>query len=326
MSDATLVRGAHDVRRIVAAAVAAGEIRQGADGRAEVKQGQNAAASGDTVGFVTTGIFTVTKAASVVIIDGAPLWWDHSANAATPVPQEGDRDFFLGTAVCPAADAAAADTTVACNINVMPVYKIDLNRDPFRNVTVKTVVGSTTIEIPRIDRWGSTHAMIFGATAEAQKLDLLSEGSFTVNSNWVVEGTVNILDDGDAAAIDFNIGVANATHASNADTITESCFFHMDGNAVDILAESDDGVSVEVAATDTTLDYTLGTPFHFTIDGRNPADIQMYVNGVLVLGSTVFRLDAATGPLKLLAHLEKSSDDTIADYRVTRFAVRTAEQ
>ena len=61
------------------------------------------------------------------------------------------------------------------------------------------------------------------------------------------------------------------------------------------------------------------------IDGRNPADIQMYVNGALVLTAEVFKLDAATGPLKLLAHIEKTADDETADYRINYLRVRTMD-
>jgi hypothetical protein len=226
-------------------------------------------------------------------------------------------------------DAASADATCQVNINVRPSYKIEMGRnaleDEFLTVVVKTVVGSTTVEVPHLEYWPGAARMVFGATAEAQKVDALSQQGFAVTSNWIVEGGFNVIDDGDATAIDFNIGVANGTHATDADSITESCFLHLDGNTLDLFAESDDG-GTEVAATDTTVNIALATPVHFVIDGRNPADVQIYVNGVLMLGSTTFVLTAATGPLKLLAHLEKTSDDTTADYRINYLRVRTAEQ
>ena len=118
--------------------------------------------------------------------------------------------------------------------------------------------------------------------------------------------------------------MANATHASDADSIVESCFLHLDGNSLNINAESDDGTT-EVAATDTTIDLALGTPVHFVIDGRDPSDVQIYINGALVLSGTTFDISAATGPLKLLAHLEKSSDDTTAEYYVDALRVRTMD-
>jgi hypothetical protein len=325
MSDAIYVRGRHETRKTAVAAIAAGEVHQLPDGRAAVYTGQDAAAIGDRTNWKTDGQHTVTKSADLVFTKGAPVYWDHSANAAVLFPAS-DKDFFLGTCM---DDVAAATLTAVVNLNVRPTYKIEMGRndlsDEFLTVVVKTVVGSTTVEVPDVKLRPGAACMLFGATAEAQKVDLLSQQGFAVGSNWIVEGGFNIIDDGDAAAIDFNVGVANATHATDADAITESCFLHLDGNALDLFAESDDGTT-EVAATDAAVNIALGTPVHFVIDGRNLADIQIYVNGVLMLGSTVFKLDAATGPLKLLAHLEKTSDDTTADYRVNYLRVRTMEQ
>jgi len=45
-----------------------------------------------------------------------------------------------------------------------------------------------------------------------------------------------------------------------------------------------------------------------------------------VLPSSVFKLDAATGPLKALIHVEKTSNDTVAIVDTEFFRVRTAEQ
>lgn len=300
------------------AALEGGDVIQLADGRAGVVVDDIAAGALGSV--QVRGIAKVTKASGPIAIPGMEYFWDHSANAATYI-DGGDRDFRLGLV---AQDAGETDTTVYIKLNAQANYKIDLMRDEFLSVTVKTVVGSTTVEVPHIERYGASHAMIFGATAEAQKLDLLSKQSFALSSNWIVEGEFNVIDDGDAAAIDFNIGVANATHASDADSITESVFLHMDGNSTQINAESDDGTT-EVAATDTTKDYTLATPVHFIMDGRDPGDVQIYVNGDLVLAATDFDITLATGPLKLLAHLEKSSDDTTADYRITKLRMWTAE-
>jgi hypothetical protein len=35
-----------------------------------------------------------------------------------------------------------------------------------------------------------------------------------------------------------------------------------------------------------------------------------------MLTATAFKLDAATGPIKPIAHIEKTSDDTTADFRI----------
>lgn len=322
MADAIYFAEGENIDFNPVAAHAAGEMVHLPDGRAAFAP--TAIAAGVIGAVQTTGIVLVTKTADLVWVDGCEIYWDASANSAILYPAS-DEDYLLGVAY---GDATAAATTGYVNLNVKPVYKIDLNRggiaDIFDSVIVKTVVGSTAVEVPHIKHMGCVNAFILGATAEAQKIDLLSKQGFTVGSDWVVEGSFTVVDDGDAAAIDFNIGVANGTHATDANSITERCLLHTDANTVDILAWSTDGTTT-VALTDTTVNYTLGTPVHFVIDGRNPADIQMYVNGALVLTAEVFKLDAATGPLKLLAHIEKTADDETADYRINYLRVRTMD-
>lgn len=310
-AEATLKQG--EPRRLqrqsAHAALTGGQVIQLPDGRAAaVSTANNAAASiasGDPVTYETEGVWEVPKTASIVLLDGGPIWWDHSANKAH-FKRVNDRDFFLGTLV---GDAASADTTCKVDFNRKPEYLVDVARDPIDSVIVLTA------GTPQLRRLGGAHSLEFSATAEAQKVDILSKDGFAVGANWIVEGAIEVVDDGDAAAIDFNVGVANATDADDADDITESCFIHTDGNVVNILAESDDD-STEVAATDTTKDYALGTRFEFWMDGRNPADVQIYVDGVLVLSGSTFDVSAATGPLKLLAHLEKTSDNTTAEYHI----------
>lgn len=313
-AEATLVRCRHDARKTAAAAIAGCEIQQMPDGRAGYLTQVSALVAGQHANFATTGQVTVPKTSGIVILDGGEVYWDHSANAAHFKPVN-DRDFYLGTAV---GDAASAATTMVVNLNVRPVYAIDISRDPF-DTTIVLTAGT-----PALTTRGSSLHMTFSATAEAQKVDALSKAGFAVGANAIVKGVVEIVDDGDAAAIDFNVGVASATAADDADGIAESVFIHTDGNVVNILAESDDG-STEVNATDTTVDYVLATPFEFWMDFRDPADVQIYVDGVLVLSGSTFDVSAATGPLKLLAHLEKSSDNTTADYRVHELKARLQE-
>lgn len=317
---ATFVRERRDIRKTAAAAIIANEIHQLPSGLAGYKKGLAAASTGDATAWETEGQVIIPKTVNVVFVDGQRVYWDRSAGSATYWPGS-DRDFFIGHCV---GDPAAADANMTVNLNEKPAYQIELQKGGWQTTVVKTVVGSTTVEVPDLKMRGGSAYLLFGTTAEAQKVDLLSMLGFAVDSNWTVEGFFDVADDGDAAAIDFNIGVANGTHPSDADAITESCFLHLDGNDLNLFAESDDGTT-EVAATDTTVNIVLGTGVHFVIDGRNPADIQIIVNGALVLGATVFKLDAATGPLKLLAHLEKSADDTAGDYRVHDFCARWQE-
>lgn len=320
MADSSYIRSETDYRLTVEAAVSVGEVWQLANGLAAAYTEANAAASGDTgKRWTTTGQYTVPKAASVVVLDGADLWWDHSANAATPVPPlvAGDRDFFLGSAV---GDAAAADESCAVNLNVRSIPVIDYHRDGGDTAIVLTA------GTPYLVQRGGTLEAGFSATAEAQKLDWLSKRSFALGSNWILDAVVEIQTNADADVADLNIGVANGTHASDFDSVTERVSFHFDmGADLNLDAQSTDG-STTVSATDTTVDWAVGTPLFLTIDGRDPADVQMYVNGVLVLSATVFDISAATGPLKAIFHLEKSSNDSPGVVQLDMLRVRTMQQ
>lgn len=304
------------------AAVAAGEVLQIWDGRAAFAP--SAIAAGVKGAVSVCGIRELIKTTSVVILQGDPIYWDISAGTCTPLKAVGTGDFFVGVAM---ADAAAAATAVLVAFNVQPQYLIDIHRDGFEHLLVKTVVGSTTVLMPILESYGGAYRMAFGLTAEAQKLDLLSKNSVPKAVPFIVEGRCAVYDIGDAAALDFNIGIANGTHASDADAITESVFIHMDGTSLNLLVESDDGTT-ENAAADSTLDAVDDTYFDFRIDCRDLAAIKFYINGVRVMdgvtgAAKTLALGAATGPFKLLAHLEKSADDTPGDVRVSHLAVRT---
>lgn len=320
MPDAFLFQeGKETLDYTAVAAVTGGQVVQLRDGRAGIiPTDLDAAAIGSAS---TEGIYTVTKSIDLYWVDGQEVWWDHSANAAVLRPAN-DKDFVIG---CAYGDSTAAATTGKIQLNVQPTYLIDIHSSGFQTLVVKTVVGSTTVEVPDLRVRGGSSSMYHGATSEAQKVDLISTRAFAVGSKWIVDGIVNVITNGATATSDFNIGVANATHASDADVIAESCFLHIDGNSTKINAESDDGTT-EVAATDTTVVFTAGTPFHFLMDGRNPADIQIYINGVLVLASTVFVLTAATGPLKLLAHFEKSAQTDVGVINIDQLRVRIANE
>ncbi len=321
MADANYVRGDSDCRVTLAAAASAGEVRQLANGLAGVMQGLNAGAGGDSRSFKTEGQYTVTKATGVVLLDGGPVYWDHSANAAT-FRKVNDRDFYLGTCV---GDAASADAECVVNLNVQPTYLVDVARD----AVLTAVVGTQGLNTMGAFRRGGASKLILSSTSEAQKADLLSVDGFSKDANWIVEGAFRVVNDGAGTAPDFNIGLASGTNATDADTIAESVFVHLDGNSTNINAESDDGTT-EVAATDTTLDYTEGSAVanrvEFWMDGRNPADVQIYVNGAVVLPNSVFNVNAAAGPLFLLAHLEKTSAADVYEIDVDWLRVRIAEQ
>jgi hypothetical protein len=298
---------------VPAAGFSAGQVIQLPDGRAGYVEGLTALTSGQTASIRVAGQVNLLKTSSIVLLQGGEVSWDHSANTATIPVIMSDKDFIVGRAV---RDAAAADSTVTVELNCASRPIIDLVNAGFTNVPVLTA------GTPYGKMMGGSAYVGFSATAEAQKEDLISDRSFPINSNWIVEAIVTVVANADADVADLNVGVANATHASDADSITESVFAHFDmGADLNLDAESDDG-STEVNATDTTVDWAVGTPVHIVFDGRDETDIQLYVNGVNRLAATVFTLAAATGPLKALFHLEKSANDSPGEVRLDKLEVR----
>lgn len=280
-----------------ATALSTGQVLQLPDGRAGVISGRGPAA-GDTATAMTWGRFTVQKDTSVLLA-GQQVWWDAGANKATHSSVTGD--FPIGMCV-----EDATGTTAIVDLNRSTHYAIEQGVDEWEK-TETLGLGVETL--------GGADKFAFDAVTEAATAALLSVESIEVGDKPIFEALINVVDNGDSSAVDINVGLANATHPTDADLITESVFFHMIGNLLLITAESDDGTN-EVPATGTGIDFVEGTYFFVQIDVRKPEDIQMYINGVLILPATVFRLDAATGPLKALVHVTKSSDNTTADVRI----------
>lgn len=327
MADATTLRDECEYRLTAAASVASGEVWQLPTGQAAVYTGLNAAAANDAVNFTTEGQFTFTKTSGFVALPGGRAYWDHSANAIN-YKKVNDRDFYVGRF---AEGAASTATTCVVNLNIDPPYDIDALTGEGGVLSVATgtaAAGGFGLPVP----YGKSRALSLTATNEAQCVDLLSVDRFALGANWIAEFIIRLGANGSTNAVDFNIGVANGTSTTDADAITESCFFHIDGNDLNIYAESDDGTT-EVAATDTTIDATAGSAvanrFEFWLDGRDPSNVKYYINGSEVLSATadLGNISAATGPLGLLAHLEKSSSTaTAGPVYIDRMCVRYSEQ
>ena len=302
------------------AAVSGGEVIQLADGRAAVLPFD--LSSGVKGAAQTEGVFTVAKTTSMVILDGGRVYWDHSANKAH-YASVSDRDFFLGTAV---GDAAAADTTMLVNLNVQPVYKLDLLRDPYLTAPVGTQALGGFLPPARE---GGALAFKLTGTNEAQKVDALTVERLAPGSNPIVEVIFRMPNGGSGSASDFSLGLANATHATDADSITDSIFFHMDGGSTTINAECDDGTN-ETAATTTATTFTAGTAMANRVEGwidcRDLSSIKFYINGVRVASGTTFSVAAMTNALGLLAHLEKTSGTETADMTIDLFRARIAQK
>lgn len=293
-----------------------GDVVQVPDGRAGIVLQDATSGNPMSVDVTRGAIYEVEKTTSMVMLIGSKVFWDYSANKAHLL-HVNDRDFALGAVML---DAASAATTVKVALNVEPTYTVALEHG-FSTLPISTAGW------PHVFGAGKNGVnMIFDLATEAQKLDALSLRALSLAA--LAESICDILicvnDKGDDAALDLNVGVANGTHATDGDSITESMFVHIDGNSLNINLESDDG-GTEVAATDTTVDYVEGTPFLVQFDFRNTSDIQAYVNGVNVLPSSVFKLNAAAGPIRVLAHLEKSSNNTPGNVSVLNLGIRTAQ-
>lgn len=309
--------------------VVSGQVIQLRDGRAGVVVCDTD--SGDKASVYVGGLFLVQKTTSMVILMGSRLFWDHSANKCHLLHRN-DRDFFLGSAqgggpthvttvsagvTGPTIAASAVGTSVVVALNALAKNEMSL-ASGYASVPVFTAGLN-------LGCFGAGEGvnLIKDATNEAQKVDALSFRGMSISCKAIVDALICVNSDSNAAS-DTNIGLANATHATDADSITESLFIHLDGGSTNIYAESDDGTT-EVAATDTTVDYTAGTPFLAQWDLTTNTDIQLYIDGVNVLPSSVFKLDAATGPLKLLAYSEKSGTATAGNVSVLSLVARPCQ-
>lgn len=321
MADATFVRKYGDHLITAGAASGIGEIWQLNDGRAAYQSETAATGSGDQVEFRSTGHVTVTKTAGIILLAGGKVFWDHSANAAT-YRKTNDRDFYIGRAV---DDAASIDVTVVVDLNVDPPYDIDIATDPFTTA----IVGTQGLNTMGVFRRGGAHDFLVSSTSEAQKLDILSVDGFDKAANAIVEFAFRVVSDGAGTAVDVSVGIANDTHGTDADSITDSVFMHLNANDTAIYFESDDG-STEVTATDSTKTYTESAAAanrkEVWMDMRNPADVQVYVNGENVLPSSVFNVNASSAIWKLLAHIEKTSSTDAYSFSLDFLRVRFAEQ
>ena len=306
MAEANYRQDGNSIDWTPTAAVAAGEVIHLPDGRAAFAP--TAIAAGVLGAVQVSGIATVLKTATMVMLKGSKLYWDTSASAAHLLFGANTADYFLGTVDTTAASAA---TTVNVILNVKPCYTLALE-DGFTAVPIPAITANPK---GMAFAHGNGISMVFDTAAEAEKFDALSTRGIAVATTGILHALVNIVENGDDVAFDFNVGLANATHATDADTITESLFAHIDGGSLNIMAESDDGTT-EVTSTDTTVDAVVGTPFLVQWDLTDNADIQMYIDGVNVLPNSVFKLNAATGPLKLLAHMEKTANDSPASFTI----------
>lgn len=269
------------------------------DGRAAVLCAD--AVSGQQVGVYVSGKFEITKTTSMVLLIGGRAYWDYSASKVH-YKKVNDRDFFAGMVL---EDAASAATVCYVDLNVWPVADIDLFRDGFQTVATGTqALGGFLPPQPA----GGGYSLRITGTSEVQKVDMLSVDRFAIGANAIAEFVFRLGTNGSTSDVDINFGLASATHATDADSIANHCFFHIDGGALTINAQSKDP-STTVAATTTgvsaTADDEVADRVECWIDTRELDNVKLYVNGARVASGSTFKLDAANAALGLLAHVEK---------------------
>lgn len=304
------------------AAYSAGDVIQLPDGRAGVIAAD--VVSGGLVGVYVTGIFKMLKTATMVLLKGGRAFWDASADKVY-FRAINDADFYAGRIT---ADATSAATECYVSLNTHVKYDIDADITSGLSVPVGTAAAGA---FGRGVGWkGAGINLNLTATSEAQKIDWLSKDGFGVGANAIVEFAFCV-PTGSAAggAQDLSIGVASATHASDADAIAEHVFMHFDGNAVKLNFQSKSTGKVTVTAQDSLTTLTAGQTNaagvrkEVWLDMRDPADVQCYVDGANVLPSSVFDVSGAT-TLYLLAHLEKTTGTETAEVDVDFLRARLA--
>lgn len=316
MGDATLEKDS-DVLDVTTptGGYTAGELVQLADGRAAFVCGLRSPAAGEQAALKPSGQVTVTKATSVKFLDGQGVYWDHSANALT-YKRANDRDFYAGTVV---GDAASSATSCTINLNVQPVYEMALS-DGVTEWINEATLGLGVTSIP-----GGGAKLEFDAVAEAAQAALYSSPTVSVDSNPIFEGWFAVYSIGDNAALDVTIGLASGSHATDFQSVANFVTAHLDGTDLSVLVESDDGTT-DVAPVDSTVDVVDDTRFFLQIDCRDKDNCRVLLNGVdIVPSGTTLKLTAASSELRPIVHLEKTSDDTVADVRVFAMGVRTQQ-
>lgn len=300
------------------AAYVGGQVVQLPDGRAAVVPADIAASALGSA--KVEGIFYLPKTASIALLPGGRAYWDASANLVHFKPVD-DQDFYLGIVT---VDALEADSYCYVALNVQPRRDIMLQRDGMLSVPVGTkAAGAFGYPKPV----GGALIMELDSTNEAQKIDLLAQAKFGKNAKGITEFVLRASTVGSTSAVDVNFGIANGTHASDFESVTEAVVFHLDGGSLVINTQSRDGTTTVAVVTSTvSITEALATAnkFEFWIDARDTANVKLYINGVRVNSASTFKIDAATGPFAPVFHLEKSSAAATAVWHVDRMETRLA--
>jgi len=299
------------VKMVATAVLTSGQVVQTPDSRAAVYNGLRACEIGDYVALNTGGVRPVAKTANIAFLPGQEVWWNRTTNLAT---YRLAGDFFVGIAT---AGAAATASVVDTAMNKAPNYIVDTAQRT-GEWTIEATLGLGVLET-----LGGLVTLAFDAVAEVAQAALFSIRSVNVDEHPIMEVEVAVFDIGDNAALDINIGLADGSHATNFDTVSDYAAFHLDGTDLTLKTQTDDTVT-PVAADDSGVDLVDDTFAFLQIDARDKANVKFYANGVQLNSAAVFHLNASVADLLAIIHLEKTSDDTVADVRMRRMTLRSS--
>lgn len=302
------------------AACSAGDVIQFPDGRAGVCIDDIAA--GVLGAAYEDGVFECTKNTDGALLAGGDAFWDVSAGHAQYKPDNGTADFFIGVVV--EYDEPTTDTTVNVDLNKQADYVIDLeNRSAGKGMDGWTYENTDGLGVTA-DLLAQRFTLSFDAVAEVAQAALYSKRTVPINARPIFEGRMAIYNIGDNAALDINFGLASATHATDFEAVAAFATVQLDGNSLNINTHSDDGTT-DRAPVDSSIDAVDDAFFEVWIDARDDTNVKFYIDGVLVdtLAAKRILTAALATAVFPIAHIEKTSDDTVADVRVTRMRVRT---
>lgn len=307
--------GDDEQKYVTLQAQTSGDIVQLPDSRAAVVQGLTAKAVNDPVSGATTGVYKILKPTAVAILRGGDVFWRRaSASAHFSAGTDG---FYIGKA---AADCAATDTFCVVDLNAVSRDRVNL-RDGLWTSTAVGAAGSPLVARQAV---GKGYVATLDSTNEAQKIDAISVDTVRDADGPIFEGRLTIHTNAATNAMTCFFGLANGTHATAFTSITEYCGFEIVGNSLALNAISTDGTTT-VAKTDTTVAAVADTYNEFWIDARDLTNVKLYIDGVRVLASSTFKLNAATGPMKALFWLGKTSSAVVANIVVDSLRVRTSD-
>lgn len=172
--------------------------------------------------------------------------------------------------------------------------------------------------------------MLLDNDSEAQNLSIETARCFNVAKGVTFECEGRLKTAGGAATDDVTIGLLGGIAITDAiradcDVATagiKTAKLHLNANANDIFAASDDDVS-PVAAADTTIDNSLTVNKKFKIIVRPTGVVEFWINGARVLSSTAFSV-SATGLLAGILNIEKSTGAGVPELRWKRLRVAGA--